>query len=465
MQKRLVPLLFPILLVSLVGLIYLQESGNRTLRAAERAFQQGDPGQAATLLASLAPQRPTLWEQAGIYALQAGDPLTAQQYLQQAQTAGVLTGAGYLILGDLYLEQDAPPTALATWEEALVQGAPALDVYHRLFAAHRAANNIPSAIETLRHILALTPQDAQATYQMGLLLTTRDPATALTYLLQAAELDETLSEKVRLLQNSYRPSEETDDPAYTFVNVGQALAALGEWALAREAFVQAVETNPDYAEAWAFLGEAKSQLGEDGLVELDTALNLNPGSLTANMLYALYQKRQGHFELALIYLHAADTLDPGNPAIQVELGSTLNEMGNFNQALAYFQKATALAPREALYWHLLAQFSFQNNTLIEEVGLAAAREALLLDDQDPVALDLMGFGYYLLNEMSTAQRFLLQAVALTPDDPHPWYHLGLVSLWLGDTQQAYDHLTRAVSLAPSSSIAEQAQRVLMRYFP
>jgi tetratricopeptide (TPR) repeat protein len=416
-------------------------------------------------LASVAVQRPALWEQAAIYTLQAGDQINGVAYLQNAHTADALSGAGYMTLGDLLLEQGNPDTALAAWENALAQGAPPLAVHRRTLAVHRAAHNFPAAIADLRAILALSPADAQAQYQLGLLLTTREPEAALASLIQAANLDASLADAVRLLERTFRPSEETDDPAYTLVNVGRALASLGEWELAREAFSQAVAANPDYAEAWAFLGEAKGQLGEDGLLELDTALTLNPASLTANLLYALYHKRQGNLELALVYLHAADNVEPGNPSIQVEIGSTLNEMGNFNRALTYFQKAVLLAPHEATYLYLLAQFCYQNNTFVEEIGLVAMRQALVLDAQDPVALDLMGFGYYLLNDMPLAQRFLLRALELTPEAPRPWFHLGLVSLAVGDTQQAYDQLTRAIALDPASATAEQAQRVLMQYFP
>lgn len=465
MKKSLPLILFPIMLVILTGVVYAQMGEQRTLWAVDRALAEGDPARAGDLLASVAGQRPEFWEQAGMYALQGGDSSKALAFLHNAQSADTLSGAGYLTLGDILLEQADPNAALSAWEKALAQNAPPLEVYRRTLAVHRAANDFPAAIEDLRAILALTPDDAQAQYQLGLLLTTREPEASLAYLIQAADLDETLADAVNLLERSFRPSNETDDPAYTWVNVGRALASLGEWKLAGEAFAQAVAANPDYAEAWAFWGEAKGQVGEDGLVELDTALNLNPASLTANLLYALYQKRQGNYELALVYLHGADNLEPGNPSIQVEIGGTLHEMGNFNLALTYFQKAVLLAPREATYLHLLAQFCFQNNTQIEEVGLAAVRQALVLDDQDPVALDLMGYGYYLLNDMTLAERFLLQALEITPESPRPWFHLGLVSLAMGDTQKAYEQLTHAVALDPASPVAEQAQRILLQYFP
>lgn len=465
MQKRLPLLLFPLLLVALAGVIYVQAEVTRTTRAADRALMEGNPAEAAQILAAGARKHPELWERAGNAALQTPDHSTALTYLQNAENAGLLSAAGYLTLGDVYRDENQTDAALAAWQTALAQGAPAPDIYSRLWKVHRAANDFPAALAALRTLTTLTPDDALAQYDLGLLLLLQDPETALTHLTRAAELDPTLTNPVRQLQRSLRPSPDTDDPAYVLVNLGRALASQEEWPLARDAFTQAVTANPEYAEAWAFLGEAKGHLGENGLPELDTALNLSPGSLTANLLYALYQKRQGNYDLALVYLHAADNLEPDNPSVQVEIGSTLNEMGNFNAALGYFQTAVALAPRDATYLHLLAQFCFQNNTQIEEIGIPALREALVLDNQDAAALDLMGFGYYLLNDIPTAQRFLSQALELAPNDPAPWFHLALISLAQGEYPSAQEQLEHAIELAPTSATATQARRVLTQYFP
>ena len=465
MKRHLPLILFPILLAALAGIIYVRAGVDRAIRDADRARANGDPAQAGQLLASVAVQRPELWEQAGQDAFQAGEFQTALVYLQNAQTADTLSGAGYLMVGDIFYQLGETTAALSAWETALARGAPVLEARLRFLEVHRAAQDYPAAIEDLQAIVALAPNDAQAKYELGLMLASREPEAALAFLVQAVELDENLAEAVRQMREGLRPSRETDDPAFTLLNVGRALAYLGEWALAAEAFAQAVQENPDYAEAWAFWGEAKEQMGQNGLAELDMALDLNPASLAANLLYALYHKRHGNLELALIYLHAAAALDPENPAIQVEIGSTLNEMGDFNTALEYYQKAVELAPQDARFLHLLAQFSFQNNTLVEEVGLEAARNALLLNVDDPVALDLMGYGYYLLGNQPLAQRFLFRALELTPEDPRPWFHLGLVSLALGENQRAYESLARAVDLDPASPVAEQAMRVLARYFP
>ncbi|MFQ5615241.1 MAG: tetratricopeptide repeat protein, partial [Anaerolineales bacterium] len=461
-------ILLPIILAPLLGLLPSPAGLDRALKGARQALESDSPLSASEHLVRIAeylPWRDTLWELAGRSALKGGDPQAAIRYLQIAATHGQITAEGYVALGDAYQQAGDLDVAIETWEVALDHGNEPLEIYYRLLDAHRTMGDYAAAIEDLRTIAQLAPTNAQSRYQLGLMLAARQPEAALDYLIQAMEIDEELTSAVQVLQRSLRPSPKTNDPAYVLLNAGRALAFLDEWALAAEAFYQSTQANPNYAEAWAFLGEAREQLGQDGAAELEKAIELNPESLTANTLYALYQKRHGNPEIALVYLHAAANIKPENPAIQAEIGSTLDVMGDFNTALSHYLRATELAPRDAAYWHLLAFFSLKNSTQIEEIGLAAARQALLLDEDDPIALDLMGYGYYLLGDMVTAQRFLQRSLEINPEYAPAMFHLGLRYLAQGDSSNARKQLLRAIALAPNTPTAEQAARILERYLP
>jgi tetratricopeptide (TPR) repeat protein len=114
---------------------------------------------------------------------------------------------------------------------------------------------------------------------------------------------------------------------------------------------------------------------------------------------------------------------------------------------------------------LLSLFAFQNNPQIEEIGSAAARRALLLREEDPIALDLMGYGYFLLNDMVTSRRFLQRALDADQGYGPAHLHLGLVDLAQGNLSEARRHLDEAINLVPGTSTSAQAERVLDRYFP
>ncbi len=458
----------PILFALFAGVVPRPVGLDRALKGARVALESGDLLSAShhfVTVLEYQPWRVSLWETAGRAALEGGDPQRAADYLELAAARGQITPQGILYLGDAYFQSGDLEAALETWQLALERGGDPLPTYTRMLEAHRRQKNYPAAIQDLQNIAQLQPQNAQIRYQLGLMLATRQPEAALAHLLAAVEINQELAEAVQLLQRSLRAAAQTDDPAYTLLNAGRALAFLDEWELAAEAFSQAVQANPDYAEAWAFLGEAQEQTGQDGLPALQKALELNPYSLTANLLFGLYHKRNGRPEMALVYFHAAASIEPENPAVQAEIGNTLAVLGDFNKALAYYRRATELAPREATYWHLLSLFALQNGVQIEEVGLAAARQALLLNENDPAALDLMGYGYYLLNDMALAQRFLRRSLDVDPNYASARLHLGLVYLAQGDQANARQQLAKAIQLAPGTPVARQAERILQRYFP
>ena len=136
------------------------------------------------------------------------------------------------------------------------------------------------------------------------------PSKALPELMQAAQIDPALDATVQSLRSALNTAFLSDDRAYQFVISGRALGASENWDLAAEAFRNAIAVRADYAEAWAWLGEAKQQQGQDGSAEIERALALNPNSAMLQSLYGLYLQRQKQPEKALAAFQKAATLEP-----------------------------------------------------------------------------------------------------------------------------------------------------------
>jgi tetratricopeptide (TPR) repeat protein len=245
---------------------------------------------------------------------------------------------------------------------------------------------------------------------------------------------------------------------------------MNEWALAAEAFRRAAQTRPDYAEAWAYLGEARQQIPEaqndaEGLAELERALQLDPKSLSAHLFLSLYWQRQGELGQALDYLVKAAALYPDRPALQTEMGRVLALKGDLEAAGQAFQKASKLAPQDPLYYRVLAAFSLEHNYQLSETGLPAARRALLLSPNDPASLDTLGQVLLKLGDIAGAKRFFERALLQQADYAPALLHLALIYLDEGNREAAYEMLQKALALAPGSITADQAQRLLDNYFP
>ncbi len=440
---------------------------------AQHARAAGNPAQAAQGFASAAkiiPWRTRYWEQAGQEALQAGDPQAAVTYFSKAASLDLLTPAGTLALGDACLQIGDIDCASWWWDAALRAGLPAGEIYARLLPVHRQQADYPAMLADLKALAKVQPDDASWQYQLGLVLAAIQPEEALSHLSRAAELDPSLAGHTDKLAQNIRIARLKDDPAFTLLEAGRALGSLNEWELALEAFRQAAQVRPDYAEAWAYLAEARQQLPEtqasgDGLADLEHALQIDPQSLSAHMFLSLYWLRQGQIERALEYLDKAVALYPNNPALYTETGRVLALQGNLAAAQQAYQQAIQLAPQDPTYYRLLAAFALEYNYQLSQSGLPAARRALLLSPSDPASLDMLGQVLLELGDAASAKRFFERAALLQPQYAPAHLHLGLIYILEDNRTAAYEKFNQVLSLAPGTTAADQAQRLLENYFP
>jgi tetratricopeptide (TPR) repeat protein len=326
------------------------------------------------------------------------------------------------------------------------------------------AGEYDQALEQWQYLLDEHPDNALAAYQSGLLSLLQEPSEAAAYFNRAASLDPTFEERSQRFLNRLRLVEFTDDPAYKNIQVGQALAAEDEWQLALDAFSQAAEANPMYAEAWAFLGEAQFQLGRDGLPALVKAVQLDPKSLAANIFMGAYWQGIGQPESALPYLQTAVEFDPNNPSLLSDYGFTLAAVGDIPAAMEQFKRIADIAPDDLETWTNIAQFSLDHDLQVSEIGLPAARQAVLLAPDDPQTLVLLARVYSQQGDNLVALRFFKQALELNPGYAPAHYYLGLHYLSHDSPQLAQEELQKTIDMAGDSPLAVQAEKILVDYF-
>ena len=320
------------------------------------------------------------------------------------------------------------------------------------------------AADTWHKVLENEPKNPEAAYRLGLLLTLLNMEKSEPYLRQAANLDPGYQAATARILNTIRLASFAEDPAYQVIQIGQSLAAEDEWQLAFFAFQRATQLNPEYTEAWAYLGLAQQELGQDGYQALSRAIELNPESLAANALMGAYWRSQGEPEKALPFFQTASDLDPENLNLLADLGLALADVGDMTGALDQFDKLVNLAPEDVQSWMVVAQFSLDYNVQLEEIGLPAARQAVLLDGQNPQALVLLARVYSQQGDTVLAPRFFERALQADPEYPPAHFYFGVYYLAHEDLSLAQEHLEIAVELSPDTTIGKQAQQVLDEYF-
>jgi tetratricopeptide (TPR) repeat protein len=476
-------LVFVSIAVALLGIAPRPHAYRQALEQARLAMEGGRPADTAAAVAQaaqLAPWRADLWEQAGIFAFQGGDVTLATQYLQEAQRVGgdaALSPQAWLTLGDIHQRAGAWDKALSAWASAIAVHGPSLEALSRLEKAHLHLGDWPAAADDLRRQIELAPENAQLHYRLGLMLSFQEPETALEALDQAAALEPRHQDTADAIRRALLSARFAESPAYTRLAVGRALAGLGEWDLAAEAFRRAVRERPDYAEAWAYLGEARQHAGQgtlritpssssDGFQELQNALKLDPKSLAARTFLALYWTRQGDVAQALQTMREAAALDPNNPALQVQFASLQAQTGDLGGAQQAYERAIDLSPYDPAYRRALVTFALEYDYQVEELALPLARRLVSEYPDNAPTLELMGRILLKRNDLAGAERFLLRATQEDTQSATAHLHLGLVYALRGERALARQELNLAIDLAGDDGpTAAQARRLLETYFP
>lgn len=304
-------------------------------------------------------------------------------------------------------------------------------------------------------------------YLAALRLATRNPDKAREQFEGIAASEGPFASQARELASAIRAAQLEQNKAYTFTLLGQALARVEAWEQSAQALEQAVAADPNYAEAWAYLGEARQQAGlEGGREALQAATSLNPASVSVNLFQALYWQRQGDFERAHRHLHISRMIEPANPQLWIELGHNQVLAGNLLEAREYYQEAVEIEPQNPALWKQLARYSLSNDIFVEEVALPAAERALSLAATDPEALNLAAQAYWQLDkDRGVVLRLLDAALGQDPSSIEAHLLAGTVRMELGHTEQAREHLEIVVALEEEGLMAAQARALLAQLSP
>lgn len=291
-------------------------------------------------------------------------------------------------------------------------------------------------------------------FSRALQLAATDPLAALPLLRDVAFSENSQAEAAHTIWQAIQAARLANDAGYTLTASGRALAAIGEWELARQAFVKAIELDPDYAEAWAYWGEAQQHNGEDGLPALQRAQELDPDSISVRLFLGLYWQRQGDFGQADQNFEIAAAQSPNDPMIQILWGQ--NSVLAGSGALPHFQRALELAPDDPQVWRTLAAYSVETELYVAQIGLPSAQRLLFADPDDVAAITLYARACALLNQTELARLSFKRAIQVDAGYAPAHLYYGIFLLAKGEVGEARTQLNEVIALVPASRDAELA---------
>jgi tetratricopeptide (TPR) repeat protein len=247
-----------------------------------------------------------------------------------------------------------------------------------------------------------------------------------------------------------------------YLNLGNALKAMGEVDEAIAAYKQAIHLQSDYAMAYNNLGHTLTRKGalDQAIAVWQVAIRLQPDEPGFHYNLGQALEQNGDLDEAITAFKNAIRIGPAEAAAYFSLGQILRRKGALDEAIAVFQQGIRLKPDEARAYGglgaLLCDFKHDYDGAI-----AAIKEAIRLSPDEATSYFNLGnalMGKGALDDAITAYN---QAIRLKPDDADIYYNQALAFLKKGAVDQAIAAYQEAIRLKPDDV---QAHLVLAKAF-
>ena len=228
---------------------------------------------------------------------------------------------------------------------------------------------------------------------------------------------------------------------------------------ARQMFNRAVETDPEYARAYAGVADTCSLLymyydaREFNLKQADfasaKALELEPDLAEAHVARGLAVSLSKRFAEAEAEFETAMKLDPKLFEAAYWYGRALGAEGRHQEAVKMYERAQVLRPEDYQAPSFLAQ-AYRSLGMIEESNTADRRaiklmlERLELNPTDARAANLLAATYATMGETAKAIDYAERSMVIDPDDAMLLYNICCTYTLLGRNDEAIAALERAV---------------------
>ena len=224
---------------------------------------------------------------------------------------------------------------------------------------------------------------------------------------------------------------------------------------------QALTFDSNYAEAWALMALAQSQLrlwhgrDVDALPAAEKALAINPNLAEARCVKAHMLEEAGQSAEALKEIEEAIRLSPESWEVHHEAGLLKFRQGRVPEAIVHFDKAASLMDSD---WHstMMLMTCFQglgdeaNLRKSAQRGVERVEKAITKDPSNASALAAGTNALALLGEDRRAKDWIERALLLEPDNLIMRYNLACaLSAHLGDADRSIDILQDYFERTPS----------------
>jgi tetratricopeptide (TPR) repeat protein len=213
-------------------------------------------------------------------------------------------------------------------------------------------------------------------------------------------------------------------------------------------FEKAVESDSNYAEAWAQAGFCNEKLGKhaEALEASKKAVSLRPSAESYfNIGLASFYLKQ-YKDAAEAYRQSIK-LDPYNSAdAYYALGLVYRDWSKADEEIQAYKQAIKLRPDYTVAYERLGSRYLKSKKFNEAVEIF--RQLAALKPGDAIAPNNMGEAFLELNRLNDAAESFRQSIRLKPDYGKAYYNLGKTLLAMGNRDGALEQYTILTNIDP-----------------
>ena len=219
---------------------------------------------------------------------------------------------------------------------------------------------------------------------------------------------------------------------------------------------RAVEIDPYYAQAWALLAIAQSNLRygfgqevDDGVAAAHTALSIDPAIAEAHCPMVRRLEEQRCYDEAVTLIEKALRLDPDSWEVNKEAARLCMEQRRIAEAASHYEKAVAVMDTDFHAWGLLVTCYFalgqsDSARYAAEMALTQADKVLAQDPSNGAALGITASALVVLGEKDRANERIERALLIDPDNLNMRYNFACALATAGDSEAAIRMLAPAL---------------------
>ena len=229
---------------------------------------------------------------------------------------------------------------------------------------------------------------------------------------------------------------------------GMDLYRKQQYSEAVTAFRNALDLNPDFAEAWNNIGQVYGDQGntEEWLRALNKAIHLDPSNGYAFNNLGIYHYNRGEYQKALECFQKSTKLEPKMAIAWNNLGNAHYHVGDISAALENFQKSVSLDSKNASAWNNMGMIYQAQGKFSKSIE--CYRKSLELDPQKDNTWRNLACAYQSMGNYDKAVECCQQALKINPENASAWNSLGAIYYEMERYSDAVHAFEKAIEINP-----------------